>query len=164
MSKLLTMQNRPVIKCLMEAQYKSFGRTGMASRNTYDAVVCGERRSATVFPSWPAYGKWSALKQGFLVRVFDTKQADRRCVDVIVVSVQEINLRNCSADTLEEWSRYEGWSAEFGRELGRAHGTRATWVKFTVRYDSALAVASQVKTDVSDAVLWARSQGEVVWL
>lgn len=131
MGRLLAM-DKPVILATMYFVYGSNARFGVRSKTTFDAVLAGERTSTTRFPHWPGYRRWEFLRKGQIVRFFDTKEMDKRCVDVVVTHVAPINLRSCSDMGLEEWSKAEGWSPKFGRDLGIMHGP-GTWIRFEPR-------------------------------
>src|SRR3546814_17602876 len=52
-----------------------------------------------------------------------------RSLVVRVREVSEIDLRSCDSDTLEAWSRAEGWNPEEGPALARRNGV-ALWVRY----------------------------------
>lgn len=112
----------PEIKASM---YFAFGRSkreGVSSTTTFDAILAGERTSTTRFPAWGGYSRWEAMKPGETVRFFEDKEMRGRYVDVRVTGVEPIDLKNCSRDRLEDWSKSEGWSTDAGRGYGEKYG------------------------------------------
>lgn len=103
-------------------------RAGVTAESTFEAVLRGERTSTTRFARWPGHERWAAIRPGDDVRLFEDEARRGRSLVVRVTSVQPINLWTCDADTLEEWSRCEGWSPEHGRARGGELGP-ALWFR-----------------------------------
>lgn len=110
------------IKASMYFAYGRDAREGIRSRTTFDAILAGERTSTTRFPAWPGYQRWTQLKAGERVRFYADREMRGRYVDVVVDSIEPINLATCSAERLEEWSKAEGWSPAHGRATGKRMG------------------------------------------
>lgn len=110
---------------LKATMYFAFGQNaliGLRSKTTFQAILNGERTSTTRFPAWPGYERWRSAKAGDLVRFYEDRHMRGRYVDVIIESVQKIDLARCSAEEVAAWSQAEGWSAAYGRQLGQRQG------------------------------------------
>ncbi|QAY80334.1 hypothetical protein [Sphingosinicella sp. BN140058] len=102
--------------------YRGDARRDIRSLTTFEAILAGERTSTTRYPDWPGYGRWERLQPGEHVRFFEDRHMTGRFVDVVVDSIEPINLATCPAERLEAWSKAEGWSPAYGRRSGRQHG------------------------------------------
>lgn len=117
--------SEPQFRASMYFSYGRSRRPGVESESTFDAIVAGERTSTTRFPQWGNYDSWSNMKAGDVVRFYEDKEMRGRHVDVRVTGVKEIDLKHCSPERLEEWSKVEGWSKEAGRNFGQRYGIGA---------------------------------------
>lgn len=117
-----THARRPIISASMYFAYNGESRPEIRSRTTFDAILAGERTSTTRFPAWPGYARWTKLQPGDVVRFYDDRAMRGRWLDVVVESIEPINLATCSAERLEAWSKAEGWSVAHGRQIGVRHG------------------------------------------
>src|SRR3546814_14833790 len=106
----------------MYFRYGSRKRPGVKSDTTFDAILAQERTSTTRFAGWGSFERWTAVQPGDFVRFYDDKAMRGRSLVVRVREVSEIDLRSCDSDTLEAWSRAEGWKPEEGPALARRNG------------------------------------------
>ncbi len=90
--------------------------------STFDAILDGERTSTTRYDGWPGTDKWAAIKEGSNVRFFEEKGNRGRSVIVKVMDVRRIDHRAADKETLERWSKAEGWSPEYGAASARKNG------------------------------------------
>jgi hypothetical protein len=118
----------PKIRASMYFSYGRKKRPEIRSRTTFEAICTGERTSTTRFRSWRGTEKWDRVAPGDLVEFFDDKLMHGNSVIVRVTGVGEINLLTCSDETLEEWSKAEGWLPEEGRKIG-VRGP-AVWIRY----------------------------------
>jgi ribA/ribD-fused uncharacterized protein len=103
-------------------------RPGFESASTFDAILAGERTSTTRFGDHAA--RLSSIKAGDVVRFYERadfwkpERANDKgpFVDVVVRGKESIDLAAVSDARLDEWSKVEGWSVEYGRKSGAQNG------------------------------------------
>lgn len=135
------------LSATMYFRYGSKKRPGVKSETTFDAILAGERTSTTRFAGWSSSTRWAHIQPGDLVRFYEDKAMRGRSLVVRVREISDIDLRSCDAETLEAWSRAEGWKPEEGRAIAQRNGV-ALWV----RYDLVEPRPSLKRTDVAESV------------
>ena len=109
---------KPAMEATMYFKYGADRRPGVAAASTFEAILRGERTSTTRFDVWAGSDRWGSLPPGSTVRFFEDKDKNGRWVDVVVDSVQRVDLSRFTDAQMDEWSRVEGWSAQHGRAIG----------------------------------------------
>lgn len=112
--------------------YFAYGRRKrpeVTAKTTFDAVLRLERTSTTRFVSWRGFEAWSKVQEGDLVEFFEDRERRGRNLTVEVTGVSALDLASCDEETLDAWSKQEGWLPEEGRKLGQRLG-KALWIQY----------------------------------
>lgn len=126
--------------------YSGKARPELTAKNTFDAILSGERTATTRFPAWYQYSggqdQLEAIKQmapGTVIQFRDTKYQtpDSRIVQVKTLPARLSEQQGLGGSTyaldlqtmldnpkyLERWSQLEGWSPDAGIEFFKKYGT-----------------------------------------
>lgn len=111
-----------ILEATMYFSYGKNKRPEVISRSAFEAILKGERTSTTRFDIWNGTERWGKLQPGAIVRFYEDRYKQGQYIDVVVDSVNRIDLAHFSDKQFEEWSKVEGWSVEHAKGISSRGG------------------------------------------
>lgn len=105
------------IKASMNFSFNEDKRPEIKSDTTFDAIVNGERTSATIYSYWKNIKKWDNCKVGGTIRFYSDRYCHDRYIDTIVIDMRHIDTSTFTDRDWEEWSKVEGWTTTKGKSF-----------------------------------------------
>ena len=144
----------------MSFQYGDNKRDDVVSDNTFEAILQGERTATTRYYTNDAYAYWAKAKPGQIIKFWSgDKIGEGQMLLVKVTDKRLIDFSKMSDEEIEDWSKLEGWSFEYGakhRNPGFSESNKGIQILYEL-IDSAAVNRYEGSEDPEDKVLESES-------
>lgn len=126
--------NRADKEATMSFLYRGSQRPDVTATSTFEAVVNGERTATTRYAGQPGYSSWVKSKPGDVIKFWSGDSVGQgESLVVKVTGKNTIDFTEMSDAQIEEWSKLEGWSFEYGKKhKDFKSGNRGVQIEFEV--------------------------------
>jgi hypothetical protein len=116
----------------MSFLYRGDKRPEVTADSTFEAVVKGERTATTRYAGDRGYSTWVKTKPGDVIKFWSSDTVGKgQSMLVKVTATRKIDFTEMSDAEIEEWSKREGWSVEYGKKHRNfTSGNRGVQIEF----------------------------------